>query len=200
MSLRKRECPLQSTESGQINWAAGLWFFLFMGILLCALLQLDVFRSSARYMEDALAASNLAAAVIDVEEYGISHALQIDDPQAAHRRYITALKGNLNLDDNWECPNKDLISGPVKVVSFIVYNVSGNNVIINSFDGNGTMSIRQEPLGRATAPNGVLVESTGIYSEITYCVRGFLGVEINAHNGKLVDVVKNDSGLQEETW
>ena len=60
MHLKKKECLLQSTEKGQIGWAAGLWLLLFLGCLLCALIQLDVYRSSAQYMEDALAASNLA--------------------------------------------------------------------------------------------------------------------------------------------
>ena len=68
MGLKKKECLLQSTESGQIGWALGLWFMLFLGILLCVILQLEVFRASSQYLEDALAASNLAAAVIDVEE------------------------------------------------------------------------------------------------------------------------------------
>lgn len=192
MNLKKRECLLQNTESGQIGWAAGLWFLLFAGILLCAFLQLEMFRSSSRYMEDALAASNLAAAVIDVEEYGISHAIKIDDPQEARKRYMTAIKGNLNLDDKWECANKELISGPVNIDNFTVYNVSGNVVEIYSYDENGVLSSRQGTLGQVKAPNGIAVESTGIYSEISYSIRGMLGVEVEAHKGKLVDVVKND--------
>ena len=112
MHLKKKECLLQSTEKGQIGWAAGLWLLLFLGCLLCALIQLDVYRSSAQYMEDALAASNLAAAVIDVEEYGISHQLQIKDVYGARERHIAAVKGNLGLTDAWECPNQALISGP----------------------------------------------------------------------------------------
>ena len=77
MLLRKRECPLQNTESGQIGWTVGVGFLLFLGVLLSACMQMEVFRASSQYMEDALAASNLAAAVVDVEEYGISHKLLI---------------------------------------------------------------------------------------------------------------------------
>lgn len=192
MNLKRKGCLLQNTESGQISWAAGLWFLLFAAVLLCAFVQLEVFRSSSRYMEDALAASNLAAAVIDVEEYGISHAIQIGDPQEARKRYMTAIKGNLNLDDTWECANKHLISGPVNIDNFTVYNVSGNDVEIYSFDENGVLSRRQGALGQVKAPNGLAVESTGIYSEISYSIRGVLGVEVEARKGKLVDVVKND--------
>ena len=79
MRLMKKGCLLRSTEKGQIGWTAGFWIFLFWGILLCSLLQMEIFRSSAQYLEDALAASNLAAAIIDVEEYGVSHRIQIED-------------------------------------------------------------------------------------------------------------------------
>ena len=191
MKLMKKGCLLQSTESGQIGWTVSFWFLLFLGILLCALLQMDVIRSSARYMEDALAASNLAAAVIDIEEYGISHQIQIDEPYMARERCMTAMKANLGLDDNWECANKNLISGPVHVVNFTVYNVSGNDVAIYSFDESGAMCTDRGTLGQVKTPNGVPVESTGIYSEISYRIKGFLGLEADARKGKLVDVVKS---------
>ena len=50
------------------------------------------------------------------------------------------------------------------------------------YSGTGT-------LGSVRAPNGVMVESTGIYSEIVYRVKGFPGIETDAHKGKLVDIV-----------
>lgn len=190
MDLKKEEFLRRSTERGQVSWTAGLWLLLFMGCLLSALIQMDVLRSSAQYMEDALAASNLAAAVIDVEEYGISHRLQINDLQGARSRYLMAVKGNLNLDEGWECENKGLISGPVQVVEFTVYNVSGNDVEINSFGEDGALSRTRGTLGQVRAPNGVLVESTGIYSELRYRIKGFWGMETEAHKGKLVDVMR----------
>lgn len=192
MSLKKKEFPLQSSESGQVGWTAGLWLTLFMGCLFCALIQMDAVRSSAQYLEDALAASNLAAAVIDIEEYGISHRLQISDLQTARSRYETAVKGNLGLDDHWKCQNRSLISGPVKVVNFTVYNVNGNDVEINVFDENGILSRTQGSLGQVRAPNGAMVESTGIYSELSYRIKGFPGVEIEARKGMLADVKQTE--------
>lgn len=191
MSLKRERFLLPSTESGQIGWTAGLFFLLFLGILLCAFLQMEVFRSSARYLEDALALSNLASALIDVEEYGISHKLVISDPEQAYERYKEAVKGNLNLNDSWECPAVGMISGPVSIVDYRVYNVSGNDVLVTHFDENGLISSWQETLGSALAPNGVAVESTGVYSEIAYQVEGLFGVSVRAHKGKLVDVVEN---------
>lgn len=190
MDLKKKECLLQSTESGQIGWTLGLWFMLFLGILLCVLLQLETFRASSQYMEDALAASDLAAAVIDVEEYGISHKLWIRDPGEAYGLYMRAIRENLNLNNLWECGNKKLISGPVHIENFTVYNVSGNEVEVSSFDRSGTAVHRYGILGQETAPNGMKVENTGVYSEISYQIRGIFGIEVNARKGKLVDVVK----------
>ena len=192
MSLKKRKFLLRSTENGQIGWTAGLFFLLFLGVLLCAFLQMEVFRSSARYLEDALALSNLASALIDVEEYGISHRLAISDPNQAYERYKEAVKGNLNLNDNWECPAVGMISGPVSIVDYRVYNVSGNDVLVTHFDENGLITSWRETLGSAEAPNGVVVESTGVYSEIAYKVEGLFGVSVRAHKSKLVDVVGNN--------
>lgn len=191
MRLRRGGFPRPSTESGQIGWVAGLFFTLFLGIFLCAMLQMDIYRSSSQYLEDALALSNLASAVVDVEEYGISHRLVITDPVQAYVRYRKAVKENLNLDDLWECKGNGVIGGPVRIVNYTVYSVSGNDVEISSFDENGLMSRRREQLGKASAPDGTRIESTGVYSEISYVQKGFPGVEAEAHKGKLVDIVTN---------
>lgn len=192
MSLRKKEFPQLKTENGKVEWVAGLFFLLFLGIMLCAALQVDMFQSSSDYLEDALALSNLASAVVDVEEYGISHRLVISNPYQAYGRYREAVKGNLNLDENWQCPADRLISGPVRIVNYTVYSVSGNDVTVSSFDESGRMIQWTEALGSAVAPNGIPIESTGVYSEIAYQVEGFLGVMAEAHKGKLVDIVANE--------
>lgn len=189
MNLKKKEFPQLKTESGKVEWALGLFFLLFLGILLISGIQVDIFRSSSDYLEDALALSNLASAVIDVEEYGISHCLVIPDPWQAYQRYRTAVKGNLNLSEDWQCPAGQLITGSVRIVNYTVYSVIDDDVEVSSFDENGLMNQWREPLGIATAPNGILIESTGVYSEIAYQVEGFLGVTVEAHKGKLVDVV-----------
>lgn len=191
MILKKKECLLRSTESGQIGWTLGLWFALFMGILLCVLMQIEAFRASSQYMEDALAASNLAAAVIDVREYGISHSIQIDSPDQAYELYRRALRENLNLNDGWECSSKGLISGPVRIEKFTVYNVNGSEVEAYSYDGDGGKESWRGRLGEEAAPDGKRIENTGIYSEISYHIRGVLGVEAAARKGNLADVSAN---------
>lgn len=195
MVLKRSGFPRQSieeTEAGQLEWVTGLFFMLFLGILLCGILQLDVFRASAAYLEDALAASNLASAVIDVEEYGISHSIQIRDPEEAYVIYLSALRGNLNLDEEWECPAKGLIGGKVRVLDYTVYNVKEDVVEIYHYDENGRMTFSEGTPGSVQAPDGKWIESTSIYSEVTYPVRGIMGVETQAHKSNLADIVTNE--------
>lgn len=187
--MRRAGFPLPKIDDrGQAEWAAGLFMILFLAILLCGELQIEAYRASSQYLEDALAASNLASAVIDVEEYGISGLLQIKDPAQAFELYQEALKENLGLDERWQSSNKGLISGSVKVEQYIVYNVRGKQVSVHVLTMDGEMEDSMGILGELRAPNGILIESTGIYSEISFPVEGFLGVLAQAHKGKLVDI------------
>ncbi len=189
--MRKRGSLQRSIKKypGKAEWACGLFFLLFLAILLCAQLQMSIYRSSSMYLEDALAASNLASAVIDIQEYGISHTIQIEDPWRAYLLYLEAVRGNLNLDENWECANKSLIAGKVTVDEYIIYNVKGERVLVFYVNGDGEIRQEEYSLGEVRAPDGSEIENTSIYSEITFPVEGFLGVAVEAHKGKLVDIV-----------
>ena len=179
---------------GLIGFISGLFLVLFLAIVLCATLQVQSFQASALYLEDALAASNLASAVIDLEEYGISHVVKIKDPLSAYRLYCEAVKGNLGLNDQWEGSNQALISGKVTVEAYIIYNVKGNGVTVHAVDNTGQLYSWQGRKGAVTAPNGQVVEYTSVYSEISFPVKGSFGMEVRAHKGKLVDIV----GAKEE--
>lgn len=197
MSLWKKECLQRSIdravnrkESGQTGWAAGLFLALFLGIFLCAVLQLERYRATALYLEDALAASNLASAVIDVAEYGISHTILLSDPREAYERYLLAVRGNLNLNDEWEGSAGSLVQGPVSVVNYIVYNVRDDMVTVYCFDADGVLSQWQEDLDNAKAPNNVSIVSTSVYSELRFEVIGFPGISVKAHKGVLADITR----------
>jgi hypothetical protein len=58
-------------------------------------------------------------------------------------------------------------------------------------DNMGNETYESVSLGNAFAPNGVKIETTGVYSEISFPVDGFFGVSVNARKGKLVDVAQN---------
>lgn len=204
MILRKEEFPrrnikkicnftfpertLAGKESGQIGCMVGLFFTLFLGVMLYAVLWLEHYRAVSLYMEDALAASNLASAVVDVQEYGISHSILIARPEEAYKTYQWAVRGNLNLNAEWKGQAGSLMQGPVSIVQYIIYNVRGNEVTVYHFDEDGQMTQLQETLGNVAAPNGILVESTSVYSEIAFETEGLLGIKVRAHKGNLADV------------
>lgn len=175
-------------EGGQVGFMVGLFFTLFLGVMLYAVLQLEHYRAVSLYLEDALAASNLASAVVDVQEYGISHSILIERPEEAYERYLWALRGNLNLDAAWEGQAGSLVQGPVSIVQYVVYNVRDSEVAVYYFDGDGQMTQRQETMGNVAAPNGISVESTSVYSEITFEVESPLGIIVKAHKGNLADI------------
>lgn len=197
MNLQKKEYLQQSIdrvvkgkEKGQISWATGLFLTLFLGIFLCAVSQLERYRAASLYLEDALAASNLASAVIDVEEYGVSHTILLTDPVEAYGRYLQAVKGNLNLNSEWRGNAGSLVQGPVRIVSYIVYNVKNGIVTIYRFDENGNLSQWQESLGNAESPNHVPIVSTSVYSELSFEVEGIFDIKVEAHKGNLVDITR----------
>ena len=176
------------SEEGQTTLCTGLFFLLFFSVVLVSYLQMEMVRSSSAYMEDAIAASGLASALIDVQEYGSTHVLRIPDVKHAYERYCTALKANLGLDENWECHNKRLISGRVTIDNYTVYNVTGESVSYCSYDG-GREHWSEGKKGNVLAPNGQVIERTGVYGEISYSFTGIWGLSVNARKGKLVDVV-----------
>lgn len=196
MFLRSKECRPQKIkylkkEAGQVEWTLGFFLLLFFAIILCTRLQIDVYRASSLYLEDALAASNLASAIIDLKEYGTTHTILVEDCEEAYQRFCEAIKGNLQLNDNWESKNESLISGEVRVVKYIIYNVRDTQVTVYELEPGEEPEVWTDVCGSVKAPNGLTIETTSIYSEITFPVKGFGGVVVDAHKGKLVDIVAN---------
>lgn len=195
MNLRKRGFPqlsieeLRSREWGQVNWSYGMFMILFFTIYLFASLKTERIRAASAYLEDALTASNLASAVVDIEEFGISNTIRIIDTQEAYARYLEAVKGNLNLRGDWTGAEDGIVSGKVRVVKYIIYNVTDSMVETVVFDENGKIEVGQQSPGDVRAPDGTRIESTSVYSEIAFGVELFPGICYEAHKGELVDVV-----------
>lgn len=195
--MKKEYLQRKTREQGQVSWVLGLFLILFLAILLCMQLQVALYRESAMYMEDALALSNLASAVIDIEEYGITQKVLITDPEQAYERYCHALRENLGLDNHFMAQNRRMISGQVEIQNYTIYNVTSDLVEIWQRDRDGTVSVWSGNVGNVHALNGQMIEETGVYSEIAYPVEGFLGTRVMAHKGKLVDVIRNDNREKE---
>ncbi len=184
------EIGILKKENGQIGWTIGLFSLLFLGMFLCTLLQIELYRTTSLYLEDTLAASNLASAVVDLKEYGRTHKILIEDSGEAYERYRRAVKGNLNLNEAWEGQAGGVVQGNVQVKNYTIYNVDGRIVTVFQYDENGLMTSWIDILGSVYSPNGILIESTSVYSEITFMVKGLFGIEIQAHKGNLADIAQ----------
>ncbi len=181
--------PQQNIESGQIHTVYGLFALIFLILLGMTRFQLAVCRASADYLEDALAAGNLASELIDVREYGMTHRLVIPDPDAAYQTYLQALQVGLRLREDGTSEFTGLISGPVKVVAYEIYNVDEERNLVEIYSLRGESFVhRTGRLGSVAAPNGQKVTATGVYSEVTYPVEGIFGLQVTARKGKLAEV------------
>ena len=177
-----------SARSGQADVVAAMFFFLM--VLIVALFQFRVYvcMVAGAYVEDALAVSNLASALIDVEEYGRSHSVRIGDTQNAFRVYRDALYDNLALDEEGYSAKEDLLAGQVELREYIVYNVSDQEIQISVYDGEGNcLRQERERPGEARTPDGVAVEHTTVYSRVGFRIRGLMGRTMEAEKEKSVD-------------
>ncbi len=178
-------------REGQITIVVPMYLLLFLIVMIAYFVQLYQYEAIKTYTEDALAASNLASAVIDIQEYGISHDILIASPDEAYDIYQTSLKINMGLSDEWTSNNIYAISGPVEILDYIIYNVKGPDIYIYVYGQNEYDTLVEDGLGSVEAPNGQIIESTSIYSRITFPVNGIFDIQTVAEKDLLVDVVEN---------
>ena len=183
-----------SVRKGQVDVVAAMFFFLMVLIVALFQFKVYVYMAAGAYVEDALAVSNLASALIDVEEYGRSHSVRIRDTQNAFRVYRDALYYNLALNEEGYSAKEDLLTGQIELREYIVYNVFPQEIQISVYDGEGNC-LRQERagLGDVETPDGVPVEHTTIYSRVGFRVMGLMGRIIDAEKEKSVDIVRCES-------
>lgn len=181
---------------GKIDMIIPLFFIILLIPIIACNLQLSQIKATKATVEDALVSSNLASAIIDIETYGMNHNILIGNPSEAYGIYRDALKINLKLNDLWESDNKAFISGKVTVASYIIYNVinteDSSTIEIYEFNDNGLINETSIANGAVISPNGRTIESTSIYSKITFPVEGIWGFQMDAVKDNLVDIVKND--------
>lgn len=198
-SLWKRKgCPRQrisllSKQSGQIGICEGM--FLCMIVLVAVLFQVKLlqYHAVSAFVEDSLAASNLASAVIDVEEYGRTHNILVETPESAFYRYWEALIYNLKLDENLYSTNNEVICGKVDILSFQVFNVIGDTVWRYRFDEGGRLLDKVAlDLETTYLPDGNKLETTSVYSKVGFHVMGLGGETVYGTKEKSVDIKREE--------
>ena len=175
-------------RKGNLEITVSMYLIVFTVVIVAYLMQMLEFMAVSRYAEDALAMSNLASAVIDLEEYGKNLRIKIPDPNYAYTLYINALQGNMGLDGNMECSTMAAISGEVEIIDYIVYNVNEQDIEITRYGQNPGYEVITGGLGSVSAPNGKEIQKTSVYSCITFPVKGYFGIEIQARKDKMVDI------------
>lgn len=180
-------------REGQINTVVLMFLIIFIIIMTVFSLQIYQYRSLSIFAEDALAASNLASAVIDIQEYGISHQIVIGNPDRSYQIYQEALKINMGLDDSWKSIKYDAISGAVEVQDYIIYNVRDSDIEVYCYGRDTYHTVVRGGLGFLESPNGKLIETTSVYSRISFPVKGIWDIHTDAEKEKLVDIA--GSGL-----
>lgn len=197
---KKYGCPRQRTEnmyqknSGQIEILMGMWAFFVVALVMLFCLKISHFMIAGAYVEDALAASNLASALIDIEEYGKSYDIYIKDPEEAFEVYKEALSVNLQLDAEGKTAQRALLEGPVRILSYIVYNVRDGQVEILSRSGpDGAWDAECGRAGEVFTPDGICVETTSVYSKVEFSVKGIGQQYITVQKEKSVDIKRNEN-------
>lgn len=195
---KRIECPQQKISltgkrSGQIGICVGM--FLCMVVLVAVLFQMKLlqYHAVSAFVEDSLAAANLASAVIDVEEYGMTHNILVESPESAFYRYREALKYNLKLDENLCSTNSEVLCGKVDILSYQVFNVIGDRVWRYRFDEDGRLLEMVElDLGTTFLPDGNKLETTSVYSKVGFFVMGLGGETIYGTKEKSVDIKREE--------
>lgn len=199
---KKFVCPQQrinkrqgiKKEQANVDVVAGIMLFLILVLTIFFGFRMTQYMITAAGVEDALAASNLASAVIDLEEYGKNHVICIKDENKAFQIFRESLICNLKLDENLNTTNKNFLIGQVFIKEYRIYNVRDGQVDVLVLNGLGEIiSYTSGKIGEVTTPDHVCVESTTIYSKITYQVEGLAGQNIDGEKEKSIDIVRYES-------
>lgn len=183
--------PLLQRIDGNVNLIVGMFMSLFVAILLCIQMQIYIFQLQSENVEDALAESNLAAAVVDISDYGINQRIAITDFDSAYEMFKLALWENLDMHlENSQVTGRYI--DEYSIVEFAIYNVLGDVVECRAIDESGNVHVQTVGIDSAYAPNGKKIENTGVYSSIVFPVKGPFGFELLASKNKLVDVVASE--------
>lgn len=185
---------MKKKEGSISEFCIGGMAIFIIAIVLVTIFKLKEIDITRNLVEDGLALSNLAAATIDIKEYGTSNKIINNDFNKSYNDFLTSLKYNLNLDDNYNPKKNKFIKSKVTVDDFKIYNVIGNDIEVNSRSSSGVKKdLIVNGYGTAKTPDGVLIKTTTIYSKISFDIKSLLNKETyRVAREKSVDVTDKD--------
>lgn len=141
--------------------------------------------------EDALIASSLAAATVDLETYakeGLVVNVEIKGVKDSYNAFIRTFKENLDLNDNL-VPKNESILKKVKIEKFIIYSDVGTHIQVNDLS-NGYINSYQMPIG-STTENGKKIQDTMIYTKASFNIH-MGAINENPTKENLIKVTEKD--------
>ncbi len=155
--------------------------FILMFLLVFAFMAVSLFlykRNTSLILvkkaEESLKAATLAGATIDMDEYGTTGALVINDYAKSYADFKESLKNSMGLNDDFTSSD-GIISGGVHVNRYTIYNVSGSTVECITYENDvGTPSIITGSVGSIKTPNNIPVTKSTIYGSVSFQIDGFV--------------------------
>ncbi len=190
--------PSISRSQGQAEYVLGMYALIFVMILSMASLQILQYKADSDIAEDALAASALAALDVDPYRYGTDHKLVINDPMHAYELFKTALRGNMDLDNEYRphTSGKNYVSGTVTIEDFRIYLVDGDNVTEYRISDT-TLDVSTGIYGDMRTPGGQTVRSAGCYAAVSFDTEGFMGIKTGAYKQAYAEMVADPDRQRE---
>lgn len=181
-------------KKGSIEMFISSIAFIIVALVVIMVMRLKVVKLTKSYIEDGLVASNLAAATVDLKEYGTTNSIINNDFQKSFDDYCTALKENLNLDYNFNPKTNTLINSKVDIINFTIYNVVGNDIEMIKRELNGSITKQSYPnkVGIMKAPNGTVINTTTVYSKIGFEIKGYMNDKYYVYKENSVDITDKD--------
>ncbi len=194
----EHQLPSINRSPGQAEYVLGMYALIFVMVLAMASLQIMQYKADSDISEDALAASALAALDIDPYRYGTDHKLVIDDPPHTLDIFRNALKGNMDLDNDYRplSQSASYVSGTVAIEDFRIYLVDGDAVTEYRISDTGT-DITTGSYGEMKTPGGQVVRSAGCYAAVSFDTEGFMGIRIRAYKEAYAEMVADPERIRE---
>lgn len=117
-------------DEGFIQYAMCIMLISICALIMIYSLRMKIVQEQKSYIEDGLTSSALAAAIVDINEFGTyeyirsgSNNVWDEEEQRIYNTFVENLKINLNLDDSmYPNDSNGIITSKVNVVHFWVYN------------------------------------------------------------------------------
>lgn len=168
-----------------------MFFLLFVVVVFSYQLYLSEIIQAGRMVEDALTESELAAAVIDLQELGRTGQIRFSDLGTVYSNFTYHMRNNLELDAEGNSKHSLFAAGPIQIEDFRVYEVTDGGIREYDFDNQGKVKWQREwKVGEVTAPDGTGIEETSIYASCTFSVRGMNQSILLGKKEKTVDIKK----------